>query len=67
MSEATPRCACARFQRLEGSATQAYITQFLDKAGTDAEVVYYQCRECNTRWEKIEESRRPSLVQINPE
>ncbi|MBS1811972.1 MAG: hypothetical protein JST84_27670 [Acidobacteria bacterium] len=67
MSEANPRCACAKFQRLEGSATQAYVTQFLDKTGMDDEVVYYQCRECNTRWKKIEESRRPSLVQINPE
>lgn len=64
MSEAEPRCACARFQRLEGSATQAYISQFLTKTGVDDKAVYYECRECHRRWKKVEETKRPSLIQI---
>ena len=64
MSESELRCVCAKFQRLEGSATQAYISQFLTKTGTDEEAVYYQCRECQRKWKKVEETKRPSLIQI---
>ena len=67
MNEAEPRCACATLQRLEGSATQAYLSQFLEKTGADEEATYYQCRVCGTKWKKIEETKRPSLVQINAE
>ncbi len=65
MNEAPPQCACDKFQRLEGAATQAYLTQFLQKTGADDDATYYQCRVCATNWKKIEESKRPSLVQIN--
>ena len=67
MSATTPRCACAKFQRLEGSATQAYITQFLAKTSTADEAVYYQCRACGVQWKKLEEANRPSLLQIASE
>ncbi|MFN7930462.1 MAG: hypothetical protein U0Y68_21565 [Blastocatellia bacterium] len=64
MSEAKLRCACDQFQRLEGSATTAYIAQFLTKTGADREGVDYECRACHRRWKKIEENKRPSLVQV---
>jgi hypothetical protein len=65
MNEAPSPCACDKFQRLEGAATQAYITQFLSKTGADDEAIYYQCRICQTNWKKVEAAKRPSLVQIN--
>ncbi len=58
------QCACQKFDRLEGAATQGYITQFLQKTGADDAAIYYQCRVCQTKWKKIEESKRPSLVQV---
>ncbi len=64
MSEPQPQCACRKFDRLEGAATQGYIAQFLQKTGADGEAIFYQCRVCETNWKKIEESKRPSLVQI---
>ncbi len=64
MSDTPLQCACDKLQRLEGAATQAYITQFLSKTSADAEAIYYQCRECKTNWKKVEEAKRPSLVQI---
>lgn len=67
MSEVMPRCACAKFQRLAGSATQAYISQFLTKTGADEEAVYYECRECQRKWKKVEEPKRPSLIQTKEE
>lgn len=64
MNEPKPQCACSKLQRLEGAATQAYITQFLSKSGADDEAIYYDCRACGTKWKKIEEAKRPSLVQV---
>lgn len=64
MNPATPQCSCAKFERLEGAATQAYISQFLHKTGAEDEAVYYQCRVCQTRWQKVEEAKRPSLVKV---
>jgi hypothetical protein len=64
MNEAPPQCACRKFQRLEGAATQAYSTQFLNKTDADAEAIYYECRVCKTKWKKIAAAKRPSLVQI---
>jgi hypothetical protein len=64
MNESQPQCACSRLQRLEGAATQAYITQFLSKTGADDEAIYYQCRVCATKWKKVEEANRPSLIRL---
>jgi hypothetical protein len=64
MNESQPQCACSRLQRLEGAATQAYITQFLSKTGADDEAIYYQCRVCATKWKKVEEAKRPSLIRL---
>ena len=64
MNDSQLQCACNQFQRLEGAATQAYVTQFLSKTSADDEAIYYQCRVCATKWKKVEESKRPSLVQL---
>ncbi|HEX4950229.1 MAG TPA: hypothetical protein VFZ34_26415 [Blastocatellia bacterium] len=64
MNDSLSQCACRQYERLEGAATQAYITQFLQKTGADDNATYYQCRVCATNWKKVEESKRPSLVQI---
>lgn len=65
MSE--PHCACAKFERLEGAATQAYATQFLKRTGATEGSVNYRCRECGARWQKTEDTgaKRPSLVRVS--
>lgn len=64
-------CACDRLARLEGVATQAYISQFLEKTSVDAEncQTHYVCRVCGHMWVKIESenSRKPSLVKQDME
>jgi hypothetical protein len=60
-----PNCACQKFRALEGAATQAYISQFLERTGADAGATHYRCRVCGARWERREErGKRPSLVRI---
>ena len=63
MSE--PTCACRKLDRLEGAATQAYITNYLERDSTDTH--HYHCRVCGARWERIEdeEKKRPSLVRLD--
>ncbi len=60
-------CACQRFERLEGVATQAYITQFLERDGSDEEVrvAHYTCRVCGASWVWTEADgpRKSSLVK----
>ncbi|HYE74414.1 MAG TPA: hypothetical protein VEF04_13840 [Blastocatellia bacterium] len=60
MSE--PKCACRRFERLEGAAVQPYITQFLERTDT---INRYKCRECAAIWKKVEQEdqKRPSLIK----
>jgi len=57
-----PRCVCPRIERLEGAATQAYTTQFLERAGAES----YCCRECGAMWRRVseEDQKRPSLVRV---
>ena len=61
-------CACEKFDRLEGAATAAYISQFLDKGETDetAGKTYYYCRHCRRPWVRLvdEGNRKPSLVRL---
>ncbi len=60
-------CACDRLARLEGAATHAYISQFLEKTSVDDSQgqTHYSCRVCGRSWVKIEseEHRKPSLVR----
>jgi len=60
-------CACDRLPRLEGAATQAYISQFLEKTGIDGRQgqTHYYCRVCGRSWLKIEseDRRKSSLVR----
>jgi hypothetical protein len=64
MNKMQSQCPCQQFDRLEGAATQGYITQFLQKMNTDDGAIHYKCRVCQTRWKKIEESKRPSLMRM---
>ena len=59
-----PICACQKLERLEGAATQAYITNYLER-DDEASSNHYRCRVCGTQWERIEdeERKRPSLVR----
>ncbi len=60
-------CACDRFTRLEGAATQAYISQFLERTANDEEggETHYVCRFCCRPWVRIEseDQRKPSLIR----
>ncbi len=64
-------CACDRFERLEGAATQAYISQFLEKTDADEATgrTWYVCRVCRRPWrrETAEGNRKPSLVRLETE
>ncbi|HWQ36196.1 MAG TPA: hypothetical protein VNQ79_25395 [Blastocatellia bacterium] len=57
-------CACHRFERLQGAATQAYISSFLERLA--AQGAQYRCRVCGTRWQKVETEgeRRASLIRL---
>jgi hypothetical protein len=63
----TTDCACDRFARLEGAATQAYISQFLERTAVDEEEgrTHYICRICGRPWVRIEseDQRKPSLIR----
>jgi len=62
-------CTCQNLRRLDGAATQAYITKYLERVGTDSGggEVYYHCRVCGARWQRVEDegARRPSLVRVD--
>jgi hypothetical protein len=64
-------CACAKFERLEGAAVQAYISQFLEKTGVDetAGKTYYACKICGRIWvrETPDGARKPSLTRMETE
>jgi hypothetical protein len=62
-----PTCACHQFHRLEGAATQAYITNYLERDAATAH--NYRCRVCGARWRRIEDEnrKRPSLVRLDAE
>ncbi|MFN0084835.1 MAG: hypothetical protein ACKVX9_05565 [Blastocatellia bacterium] len=61
-------CACDKFERLEGAATTAYISQFLDRAenGEEAGRTHYYCRRCGRPWVRVVEegSRKASLFRL---
>ena len=63
----TSDCACDRFAHLEGAATQAYISQFLEKTAVEegAGQTHYICRRCGRPWVRIEseDQRKPSLIR----
>jgi hypothetical protein len=63
MNETQSPCACQKFDRFEGAAMQGYIAQFLQAIGADGSSIFYECRACQTKWQKIKESKRPSLVR----
>ena len=64
-------CACEKFERLEGAAVEAYISQFLVKTGVDEKSgeTYYACRICGRPWvrEIDEDHRKASLVRMETE
>lgn len=64
-------CACEKFERLEGVAVQAYISQFLEKTGVDekADKTYYACRICGRTWahEIVGGARKPTLTRMETE
>lgn len=64
MTELT--CACQKLERLEGAATQAYITNYLERDSV-ASSEHYRCRVCGARWERVEDEdkKRPSLVRLD--
>lgn len=67
----TVECACDRLTRLEGAATQAYISQFLERTGVDEQNrrTHYVCRSCGRAWIRIEseDHRKPSLIRQETE
>ena len=71
MSKSRVVCACDRFERLEGVAAQAYMSQFLERTGTDdkAQMTYFVCRICGTPWVRteVDGQRKASLVRQKPD
>ncbi|MFN7944880.1 MAG: hypothetical protein U0Z53_05980 [Blastocatellia bacterium] len=64
---AESRCACQQFARLQGAAAQAYSASFLERvAGDEPSAALYRCRECGTRWRKVETEgeKRASLLRL---
>lgn len=64
MTETT--CACQKLERLEGAATQAYVTNYLERDRA-ASGNHYRCRVCGATWERLEDEdkKRPSLVRLD--
>lgn len=65
------KCACDKFDRLEGAATQGYISQFLRRTNADESTgkTYYRCNVCGTPWVRgVEEGHsKPSLLRLEGE
>lgn len=63
-------CSCARFDRLSGAGTKAYIADFLERAGTDEKhrLAYFRCRSCGTHWKQSDQGggRHLSLIKLSP-
>ena len=62
-------CACDKFERLEGAATIAYISQFLVRADEEEEEAgrtHYFCRRCGRPWVRVVEegNRKASLIRL---
>lgn len=61
-------CACDRFERLTGVATSAYLADFLERTGAEADgtTTYYRCRVCGRPWKCVKEEgeRRPTLIRL---
>lgn len=62
-------CACEKFERLEGAAVQAYISQFLEKTGVDEKAgkTYYACKRCGRPWVREMVEGKPSLTRMETE
>lgn len=64
----TMECSCARFERLEGAAVNAYTTDYLTCTSSDEVkgVSYYQCRTCMRHWKRIDDEKRnrPVLIRL---
>jgi hypothetical protein len=64
-------CACEKFERLEGAAVPAYISQFLEKTGVDEDAgkTYYSCKSCGRAWvrETVGPAHKPSLTRMDTE
>jgi hypothetical protein len=62
-------CMCAKFDRLEGSAVQIYLTLFLDESGVDesAGKIYYVCKSCGRPWTQEMVEEKPLLTRMETE
>jgi hypothetical protein len=65
------KCACDKFERLEGAAVQVYISDFLEMTDVDetSGKTYYACRFCGRPWvrETAEDARKSSLTRLETE
>jgi len=62
-------CICAKFDRLEGSAAQIYVTLFLIESGVDetAGKIYYVCKACGRPWTQEMIDGKPFLMRMETE
>ena len=66
---AETECACANFERLEGSAVRIYIALYLEETGVDEKAgkTYYVCKRCGRPWTQEAAGDRPLLTRMETE
>jgi hypothetical protein len=62
-------CACANFERLEGSAVRIYVALYLEETSVDekAAKTYYVCKRCGRPWTQEIIGGMPSLTRMETE
>ncbi len=63
------QCMCPKFDRLEGSAVQIYVTLFLEATGVDenTDKTYYVCKICGRPWTQETIDGKPFLMRMDTE
>ena len=66
---AETECACANFERLEGSAVRIYVALYLEETGVDEKAgkTYYFCKHCGRPWTQEVVAGRPTLTRMETE
>ena len=62
-------CACANFERLDGSAVRIYVALYLEETGVDekADKTYYICKFCGRPWTQEIVGGIPRLMRMETE
>jgi hypothetical protein len=66
---AETECACANFERLEGSAVSIYVALYLEETGVDEKAgkTYYVCKHCGRPWTQEIVVGKPTLTRMETE